>query len=165
MSLYLRYPSVGLSSMGQISNGIKNLPDTVDHFNGAYKAITTALAVTTSVVAPWLELILIFLPDVIKAFSSLFQQQQQDRYRNEVCNKIIPGIIQKLNPEISNSLMELEQEMVQQLEEKMEEMIDSETSALENVRQQIAKKHENFAREIQSIDADIAEIRAALDTI
>ena len=61
--------------------------------------------------------------------------------------------------------MELEQEMVQQLEEKMEEMIDSETSALENVRQQIAKKHENFAREIQSIDADIAEIRAALDTI
>lgn len=149
----------------QISNGIKNLPDTVDHFNGAYKAITTALAVTTSVVAPWLELILIFLPDVIKAFSSLFQQQQQGRYRNEVCNKIIPGIIQKLNPEISNSLMELEQEMVQQLEEKMEEMIDSETSALENVRQQIAKKHENFVREIQSIDADIAEIRAALDTI
>lgn len=149
----------------QISNGIKNLPDTVDHFNAAYKAITTALAVTTSVVAPWLELVLIFLPDVIKAVSSLFQQQQQDRFHNEVCNKIIPGIIQKLNPEISNSLMELEQEMVQQLEEKMEEMIDSETSALENVRQQIEKKHESFAREVQGIDADIAEIRAALEAI
>ncbi len=147
----------------EISDGIKNLPDTVDRFNGAYKAITTTLAVATSIINPWLELVLIFLPDVIKMFSSLFQQQ--DKARNEVCNKIIPEIVQKLSPGIRDSLMELEQEMVQQLEEKMENMIDFETSALENARQQIAQKQEDFTKEIESIDTDIAEIRAVLDAI
>ncbi len=103
--IFTRYQKVN-------ENLMKNLPETVDKFNGVYKAITVALAVTTTVVAPWLELVLIFLPDVIKLISPMFQQRQQDKILTEVNNRIIPGIIQKLGPEINSSLGELEEEII-----------------------------------------------------
>ena len=156
--IFTRYQKVN-------ENLMKNLPETVDKFNGVYKAITVALAVTTTVVAPWLELVLIFLPDVIKLISPMFQQRQQDKILTEVNNRIIPGIIQKLGPEINSSLGELEEEMMKQLEEKMKDMIDLETSALENAKTRIMELQEDYTQKIESIDRDIADIRAALNAM
>ncbi len=149
----------------EIASGIKKLPDVIDKCNGGYKGILTALAVTTTAVAPWLELVVIFLPEIIKGFSSLFQQRQEDQLHDKVCNNVIPQIIDKLNPEISKSLQKIEQEMAQQLEEKLSEMIEQEASALENAREQITQRQESFRQEIGDIDKDIAEIRAAMDAI
>ncbi len=149
----------------EIVHGLKNMPDAIDKYNGGYKGIMTALAVTTSAVAPWLELVIIFLPDIVRAFSSLFQQRQEDKIHTEVCNSIIPQIIQKLNPEISKSLTEMEQDMTRQLEEKLSDMIDLETSALENAKEQIAKRQASFRQQVSEIDADVMEIRAAIDAI
>lgn len=149
----------------EVNENLKNLPETVDKFNGVYKAITIALAVTTTVVAPWLELVLIFLPDVIKLISPMFQQRQDDKILTEVHNRIIPGIIQKLGPEINCSLKELEGEMIGQLEEKMRDMIEMETSALENARARLMEQQEDYGKKMESIDRDMADIQTALNAI
>lgn len=149
----------------EINRELKKLPETVDKFNAVYKTLTTSFAVLTSTVAPWLELILIFLPDIIKAIAPLFQGNQKDKLLNEVRNRVIPGIMQKLAPSISSSLREIEADMVAQLEEKLGEMIDLETSALENAKNKLAQQQEDHTRKLETIDQDIAEVRTALDAM
>lgn len=149
----------------EINAGLKSLPETVDKFNTVYKAVTTSFAVLTSVIAPWLEIVLIFLPDVLKLLSPLFQQRQRDKILNEVQNRVIPGIIQKLEPGISKSLREMEGEMVARLEEKLGEMIDLETSALESAKERLAQRQEDYTQKIAAIDQDIADVRAALNAM
>lgn len=149
----------------EINAGLKSLPETVDKFNTVYKAVTTSFAVLTSVIAPWLEIVLIFLPDVLKLLSPLFQQRQRDKILNEVQNRVIPGIIQKLEPGVGSSLREMEAEMVAQLEEKLGEMIDLETSALESAKERLAQRQEDYTQKIAAIDRDIADVRAALNAM
>ena len=43
------------------SGALSKIVQTSDKFNGLYKAVTTVLSVATSFVAPWLELIIIFI--------------------------------------------------------------------------------------------------------
>lgn len=149
----------------QINEDLKNLPEHAGHFNAVYKALTTSFAVLTSAIAPWLELILIFLPDIIKAIAPLFQRDQKDKLLNEVQNRVIPGIIQKLGPSVSSSLREIEADMVAQLEEKLGEMIDLETSALENAKNKLAQQQEDHTRKLETIDQDIEDICVALDAM
>lgn len=149
----------------EIDSQIKALPENVDKWNGAYKAITTALAVTTSVITPWLELILIFLPDIIRMFTPVFKNSQREQIWQKVEQEVIPSIIQKLEPEVGKSLRNLEEEMLEQLEEKIGSLIDLETTALENAKKEMDQQKENYNVTIQSLDADIAEIRKALDAL
>lgn len=154
-----------LARYQQINEGLKNLPEHAGQLNAVYKTLTTSFAVLTSTIAPWLELVLIFLPDIIKLFGSLFQQNKQDDALNKVQRQIIPSIVQKMSPEISRSLKEIEAEMVSQLEERLGEMIDMETSALESARSKLAKQREDHAQKLAVIDQDMAEVRAALDAM
>ena len=77
-----------LGKYQQANSKIQEIAKNGQKLNATYKAITTALAVTTSVVAPWLELILIFLPDIL----SLFGNKKQE---NDIVNKVNNEIYEK----------------------------------------------------------------------
>ena len=101
-----------LEKYQQANNKIQEIVENGDKFNVVYKTLTTTLAVVTSTIAPWLELIIIFLPDIFKLFG---KRNQEEKMRNKV-DAIIPQIVEKLRPEIQKSLMEMQEEMVQQAE-------------------------------------------------
>lgn len=151
-----------LTRYREVQRNLKSLPETISNMGSAYKAVTTALAVTTSFVAPWLELVLIFLPEVIRLFSAFVPDHQHEKAREKVCNEVIPRIIQKLSPEISSSLQEMESELMAQLEENIKSLIDQETSALNSAKDNLAQRREKFERNIQDLDADIAQLRAVV---
>lgn len=151
-----------LTRYREVQRNLKSLPETISNMGSAYKAVTTALAVTTSFVAPWLELVLIFLPEVIRLFSAFVPDRQHEKAREKVCNEVIPRIIQKLSPEISSSLQEMESELMAQLEENIKSLIDQETSALNSAKDNLAQRREEFERNIQDLDADIAQLRAVV---
>lgn len=54
-----------------------------------YKGVSVVLAVTTSVIAPVLELVIIFLPEIVRFFNA---GQERQNIRNKLQADVIPGI-------------------------------------------------------------------------
>ncbi|MDY4979532.1 MAG: dynamin family protein [Candidatus Onthovivens sp.] len=133
--------------------------------DGMYKAITTALAVTTSIITPWLELVLIFLPDILNLFTFIGKGNQDSKIKEKINKEVIPQISQKLTPEIEKSLEEMKDEMILATEERISTMIESETEALEKAKQQMENAREEYEKNIKDIDKDILEINNIIKSL
>ncbi|MDL0433705.1 dynamin family protein [Marinobacter sp. TBZ242] len=71
-----------------------------------YRALTTTLAVTTSIVIPLIELVIIFLPELL---SGLMRKRQREELRRQITSQLIPGVKRQLQaklPEIYNDQVE-----------------------------------------------------------
>lgn len=132
-----------------------------DSFNAKYKAIFTTLSVATSVVAPWLELIIIFLPDIIKLFGGGSNDSQ---YKNKV-NEVIPQIVQKLTPEVENSLAQMKEDMLADVEKQFEEKMNNEVEILKKIKAEKETKTAEYEQKIAEVDEDIASIKAIAESI
>ena len=141
------------------------LPENAKKLNGVYKAVTTALAVTTTVVAPWLELVLIFLPDIIGLLKGLMSNRKHEQVAERVSRQVIPDIICRLEPEVEKALLEMEGEMLEQLEENLNDMIDQEAAALNSAKEKLDMEKSDFAGRLQKLDQDISVVQAAIDEL
>ena len=150
-----------LEKYQQANNKIQEIVENGDKFNVVYKTLTTTLAVVTSTIAPWLELIIIFLPDIFKLFG---KRNQEEKMRNKV-DAIIPQIVEKLRPEIQKSLMEMQEEMVQQAEREIGSLIDNEVEALKTARESKEKASVEFDEKVKDVEQDINEVKNALEQI
>ncbi|EGC93291.1 hypothetical protein HMPREF9402_1034 [Turicibacter sp. HGF1] len=142
-------------------NGIAKAAKAIDggkKFAKGYKAVTTGLAVFTSVVAPWLELILIFLPEILKMFGLGSEKSQIDKMREKIETELVGQIIFKLTPEIEKSLIELEEEYVAQLNEQFNEQLESIKNTLEQVKGSKVEKIEQQKDYIEKINVAIETI-------
>ncbi len=142
------------------ANGkIQEIIQNSDKYNAVYKAITTTIAVATGMIAPWLELIIIFLPDVLKLFAG---GGRDKALREKVQNEIIPQIVNRLRPEIEKTLMEMKEEMVLQAEDEINSLIGGEMESLEAAREKREKAGEAFRKSVDEIQKDIDEINKKL---
>ena len=139
--------------------------DKNQHGNQLFKGVATTLAVTTSVVAPWIELIIIFLPEIFKLIGFMSESSQRDSLKNKIENEVIPNIIYKIEPSIDQSLKVLEEEMVEDLEEKINNMIENETKALEEVIRRKNDYTEDFHNEIENVRCEVEKIEKLINEI
>lgn len=151
-----------LEKYRKTNSKIQEIAKDGDKLNSIYKTFTTTMAVVTSVIAPWLELIIIFLPDILKLFGMV---NQDASLRNKVNNEIIPQIVSRMQPEVENTLMEMKESMIQQAEEEMSALIDNETESLEAVKEKRKKMSNEFDEKIEEIQQDIDKINALLGEI
>lgn len=130
-----------------------------------YKSITSVLAITTTVVHPLLEVVIVFLPEIISFFSA---KSKEAKMRQEMYTKfsteIIPNIKTKIRAElptlfhsqinmIINTISERFEEQLQQKEieiskaqeekEKNIKDIETQLGKLENTKQQIKQLASN----------------------
>ena len=144
------------------SGALSKIVQTSDKFNGLYKAVTTVLSVATSFVAPWLELIIIFLPDILKLFS---KGTQESGMRRKLTEEIIPQICSQLRPEIENSLVQMKDEMLEQVNEQFAELIDSEVEALETAKKEKADLSAKNEDDLKEVEKDIEDVKKAMDAL
>ena len=143
-----------------IGQKVKNLGDITTKFDGAYKSIAATLAITTSVVAPWIEMILFFLPEILKVIGVFNQKNQLNKIQNEIESNIIPQIIRNLEMNITQSLSTIEEQMIENLKETFEEVIDIETSAITEVKEKRKSKQEDFNKYVKELEKDIEELES-----
>lgn len=125
-----------------------------------YKAITTILGVTTSFVAPIIEIIIIFLPEIIRFISGKAKEKQQkEKISEQISISIIPEIKRKLretipqifNDYLKNTIETISQEFETQLEQKRQEIIVTQQDKEDNIKdiEQEILKLENIKKELQ----------------
>lgn len=116
-----------------------------------YRSLSTVLAVTTAVVNPLLELVIIFLPEIIKMFSS---GNEREKFRQKLTAEVFPNIKAELRGKIPSIIDEQLNAMLQKISEGFEEQINKQKTVVNAVAQ------ENLLRE-----AEISEKTTALETL
>lgn len=140
------------------SSKLNEIISNTDKASGTYKAVIGALAITTTVVAPWIELILVFLPDILRLFGMLNQSNQMDTLKRKVENEIIPQIVSKMSVEIEKSLQFLENEMVEEIQDKINALIDVESEALNVALKMKNSKQLEYDLLLKDVQNDLEEI-------
>lgn len=140
------------------SSKLNEIISNTDKASGTYKAVIGALAITTTVVAPWIELILVFLPDILRLYGMLNQSNQMDTLKRKVENEIIPQIVSKMSVEIEKSLQFLENEMVEEIQDKINALIDVESEALNVALKMKNSKQLEYDLLLKDVQNDLEEI-------
>ncbi|ALQ66665.1 dynamin family protein [Bacillus thuringiensis] len=130
-----------------------------------YKVISSVLAITTSVVAPWLELIIVFLPEILKVFGIGGQKGKLEEVKKRIEVEVIPQIMDKLRPEIRNSLVEVEAELLEETERKMAELILIEEDALKSAQEMKESQTERYELLQQQLQSIVGETEQQLNEL
>ena len=147
----------------RLANGkLQEIAKNGKNLNATYKAITTALAVTTQVVVPWLELVLIYLPDIISVFAN---KKQENDILNKIKDGVIPQIINKISPEIEKSLMDIKDKMVEQVETEINSLIDNEIEAINYAEECKRAETADFDSKMKDVDLDIQVVKGIIEQL
>lgn len=141
--------------------GVKSASKTVQsgkEVANTYRTITTGLAVFTDIIAPWLELILIFLGDILKFFGLVGKKHKEEKIKEKIENELVDRIIFKLTPEIEKSLHNLEEGYMSELDEKFKEQLESLKVTLEQSKDFKTTKIEEQNTQIEKINTAIEQI-------
>jgi hypothetical protein len=131
----------------------------IDKFSNIYMGITSALAIATNIVAPALELVVVFLPVIIKLMNSIFGNSEEEQLRTEIQNKVIPEILKNLEDKVGQVLYALSEEMIQNLNDNINEILTVENEALEKMKAKKLEEKEKFNKFIEDIDKDIEVVK------
>ena len=124
----------------------------------AYLAISGVVAASTSVVAPWLEVVIILAPYIIEWIRENIQDQRQQaqlqQLRVQIVSVIAPKIASELRAKITEDYDNMTQEMLSQLREQVQGEIEHIQADINQSRQEIEEdRHELEQRKAQLRDA------------
>ena len=135
------------------------------NFKKMYRIFSVGAALTTSVVAPWLEFIIIFLPDIISLINRFMNQSAEEQLQNHIEREAIPRICEHLRPEIQQALLQMEDERSTAIEEAFAATVDSEINALQKLKDEKAQHRLDAAQKKESLDSGIARLKELLHLV
>jgi len=125
-----------LSSMGDKLTGSSSKG--ISKIGGAYKSVAVFAGLTTTVIAPWLEVIIVFLPEILSFLNSIFgdKDSQIKMVTKKVEFEIIPQIVSKLRSQVSAGLSDAKDKFLIELHQDMETKQNDIISALEHAQKE-----------------------------
>lgn len=136
-----------------------------NEYTKMYKLLSTGLAVTTSVIAPWMELIIIFLPEILSALNSLLGESKEEQLRHQIEHRVIPEICEKIRPEIMKTMEEMETKMLNDLEKEYNVLVDAEVAQLKQLREDKTSKIQSGSERKKTIECVINNLQMYVDNI
>lgn len=145
---------IKLPNLGKVGN-LADVGSKTGLGSTLYRSVTSALAITTSAIAPIFELLIVFLPDIINLVRGLFSESKEDKAANAIRKDVIPQVISKLNNELDAPLQEVESQMIEGVVATIQELIDTENKALEVAKTQLSNELEKHSHFLNGIQEDI----------
>ena len=144
----------------------------INKWKGGYKVLTTGGAVLTNFVVPGLELVIIFLPEIIGLVSKLFGESEESKIEKELRRNIIPQITMQLRPKIAEALQEMEDAMITDLEAQFNEKISVANDAIRELKDEkekcemdVTKKKKALQAGIDQVEKSITVVKQALEEV
>jgi len=117
-----------------------------------FRAVATTLAVTTSFVSPVIEVMIIFLPEILAFFSKgNARQKARQQVRDKLLNDVFPGVESRLRQELPQMVQEQLTAALQEINRQFEREIEKQKSLVEVVQQEKRAKAESIAEREQAL--------------
>ncbi|ADD67414.1 conserved hypothetical protein [Denitrovibrio acetiphilus DSM 12809] len=143
------------SSIKKIIEDRKGRSDT----GNMYKTITTALSILSNVLNPVLELVIVFLPNVINMlFKNSNEQRQKEAVKSKIMTEVIPGIKSNVRNNIPPVMKEQLTSIIDNIGSRFEEAITVRKEA-------VAEAQKKLEKENTDINAQISNYKNALSNI
>ncbi|UTO04976.1 dynamin family protein [Moraxella sp. FZLJ2107] len=110
------------AGLGRLATEMSDRAKSSGNIHNVYRAIATIVGLTTAVVAPVIEIVIIFLPDIIKF---LTQGAQERRLREQIEQQIVHTMIPEIKVKIRESLPGIYNEQVEMLIKQISEQFDT----------------------------------------
>ncbi len=118
-----------------------------------YKTITTLLAITTKIVNPMLELVIVFLPDILAGiFGSIQKKKQNEEIRSNLLNRVIPSIKQDLRSKLPLIFTERVNNIINEISNKFEDELQDKSNSIETMENEKQNKIKNIEEEIAKLN-------------
>ena len=155
--------------LGSFASGLSNMSagmnERVRGDNGGnagtlYRTATTILGLTTSVVTPVLEVVIVFLPDIIRYFSKVAQERKmREQLEQKITGEIIPDVKAKIReslPEVFNGHVE---RLIRQISHQFEGQLQQKRDEIKAAEAEKAAK----AAELEEVVPGLEEGRRKLN--
>lgn len=133
-------------TMKKVADGFEKIStsgEAIKKYEKLFKISVGSLAIVTAVVAPWIELILFFLPDILKVFGFNSKEKQIEKLKAEIENQAIPQIVGKIRNNIVDSLENVKEQVLSDLKRELqEEMKDLYSSLKQSIEDKQKVEHE-----------------------
>lgn len=149
-----------LRSTTQVLEGWKAVLEKASDANGSvlYKTISTILAVTTTIINPIVELLIVFLPEIIRFF---VKGNERAKVREKLLTEIFPGIKAELRrhlPEILNKELDV---LLNAIRQEFETQIVRQKQIIDSFDQEQATSAEKTSQR----KAELEELRTAVQQL
>lgn len=129
-----------------------------DEFNKIYHAVAGVLAIATDVISPWLEIVVVLAPEIIRLAQNLFGESEAEKARKIYISSTVPQILRQMHDSVMNAMKESHSLLMDALNRELEEKIAFVDSSIEETRQQkneTEQKHKDYKA---MLERDIAEL-------
>lgn len=124
-----------------IKSKIKNIKpeDSGDEADGdkTYKILTTAFAVLTDIISPIIEILIVFLPEILELFAKL---QYKKDVRSQILSQI-PSIKRKLRPYIVDVLKKESEERINIISQSLDKELNKKKNEIEEAQEQLSSNN------------------------
>ncbi len=145
-----------------VHNGLKNYKPDTSSTNTIYKTITTILGLTTTVVAPIVEIIIVFLPEILSFIGKKARETaQKKQIETKINSEVIPAIKSKLRHELpavfneylKNTIAMISEKYETELKKKQDEIEITQKEKEENIKniEEKLEKLENIKKDLQTL--------------
>lgn len=114
-----------------------------------FKTIATVLAITTGAIAPLVEIVIVFLPEIVSFFG---KQQQQREIKNKIQSEIIPSIKRELRKELPQVINEQLNQMIENISESFETDLSQKREVIKQMEKERDEKLHNIEEETNRLD-------------
>ena len=130
-----------------------------------YHVITGITAVVTDVIAPWLEVVIILLPDVISLLKGIFGESDSQIVKRRFVNNVVPQIINKMYTQIKQNVETTTKRVLDEYEKMLTEKIETIKKNIIDAQEKKEKRVKEFDNYKTEIYEDIVSIQKMLSEL
>lgn len=170
-------PTIGDDAAEKLAVGYKGLNDRINtfiqsqpkdedgNFTGKYKTITSLLAIATDVLDPVVEILIVFLPEILNFVSGLFQQSRDNAFAAKIENEVIPQIVLRIGESLDPVLNEMQESMLNVLMENYELECNSMKEAAEKLNAEKSNQQLQMDEYLAKLESDIATVKQVIESL
>ncbi len=147
-----------------IEENLMKSKNSKDSENGAkkkniYRVVTGIAAIATDLIAPWLEIVIILLPDIVNLLKGLFGESNEALAKRRFINNVIPQIINKMYPQIMQNIETTTNMVLDEYEKLTAEKIESIKKNMAEAQKKRQQKIQEFEEYKATIVDDISQVK------
>lgn len=130
-----------------------------------YHVITGIAAITTDIIAPWLEVIIILLPDVVNLLQGIFGETDAELVKRRFINNVVPQIMNKMYPQIKQNVEITTKMVLDEYEMLLTEKLEDIKANIKDAQQQKEEKVQEYEKYKVNNANDIALIKHMINEL
>ncbi|QKJ86948.1 GTPase [Paramixta manurensis] len=122
-----------------------------------YRLISTVFAISTSVLNPVLEIVIVFLPEIIRFFSSF---NAEEKARSNLLNSIFPGIKSEMRKALPEIVDEQLNALLNSVSNEFEEQINQQRTLIATYQHEQEQAQEYIDKQIEALQSLSTKLKA-----